>query len=297
MWNHKYYWYMKKNIIQLASIVVVFLISSCEKNDEGQKGTKAVFSYVTDGFVVNFTNFSNDASEYYWEFGDDLNGTSSRKSPQYIFKAKGQYVVSLTARKGDVTSTFKDTVTIIGPNIKIDGDFTDWEHVEYTHVNEEGTGGTINAVKTFSTSTNLNFLVEGTTAMALDRVTFYLDTDNNVNTGYSAWQYGAGSGCDYKLEGSFSGGWGGLQRHSGNPADAWGGFSADIASFPEVITYSAVKKVGDKHVVEISIKRELLGTLVGSINYAIVENNVSYTAIGSMPALGLPESKFGLFKL
>lgn len=283
---------MKRNIFQLAGIAtLMLLIISCKKDSE-ETGTKAVFSYVTDGFVVNFTNFTRDATEYLWDFGDESGVTSSKKSPQYIFKAKGSYLVSLTVKNGDLVSTFKDTVTIIGPNIKIDGDFSDWEHVEYSHVNEGVSGGTIKSIKTFATSTNLNFLVEGTTDMALARITFYLNTDNNTATGYEAWQYGAGSGADYKLEGSITDGWGGLQRHSGNPADGWGGFSGDIASFPEVITYSTVKKVGDKHIMEFSLKRSHFGNLTGMFKYSIVENNIAYNSIGSMPALALPDSKF-----
>src|SRR5690349_8885374 len=118
---------MRKYMIQLAGIAITLLILSCDKED-GDNGTKAVFSYVADGFVVNFTNFSTEATEYLWDFGDGTGETSTRKSPQYVFKAKGDYLVSLTAKNGDLTSTFIDTVTIIGPNIKIDSDFTDWEH-------------------------------------------------------------------------------------------------------------------------------------------------------------------------
>src|SRR5690606_15036528 len=105
-------------------------------------------------------------------------------------------------KKGDIVSTFTDTVTVIGPNIKIDGDFSDWEHVEYTHINEGTSGGNLLAVKTFATRTYLNFLVEGTVDMTLARMQIHFDTDKNPATGYPAWQYPAGSGSDFKLEGS-----------------------------------------------------------------------------------------------
>ena len=53
---------MKKNILYLCCTALIMLsISACKKNDQGS-GTKAVFSYVADGFNVNFTNFSRNAS-------------------------------------------------------------------------------------------------------------------------------------------------------------------------------------------------------------------------------------------
>lgn len=289
---------MKKNIIQLLGICVIMLmIVSCKKENE-ETGIKSVFSYVTDGYVVTFTNFSRDASQYLWDFGDGTGATSTRKSPQHIFKAKGNYLVSLTATKDGVTSTFIDTVFIVGPNIKIDGDFTDWEHVEYSHVNDENRGGTLRSLKTFTNGTELFFMLEGTMDMTLARNTFYLDTDLNTQTGYPMWQYPAGSGADYKLEGSAVDGWGVLQKHSGIPADGWDGFAAfpDVASWTEAIRFSAFRTVGDKKVVEFAIKREFLGQLSNSINFSIIENNLGYTQIGAMPANSFPEAKLGNFK-
>ncbi len=287
---------MRKYMIQLAGIAITLLILSCDKED-GDNGTKAVFSYVADGFVVNFTNFSTEATEYLWDFGDGTGETSTRKSPQYVFKAKGDYLVSLTAKNGDLTSTFIDTVTIIGPNIKIDSDFTDWEHVEYNIVNEGTSGGTISSMKTFASPTHLNFLLEGTMEMEFAIIQIYLDTDKNPTTGYPSWQYPVGSGADYKLEGSITGEWGGLQVHSGNPADDWGGFSGDIASFPEVIDYSEMKTIEGKNVIEFSVKRDVLGTLTGSLNFAIIEATSTYSQIGAIPANQYPEAKYGAFPL
>ncbi|TYR33860.1 PKD domain-containing protein [Sphingobacterium phlebotomi] len=287
---------MRRYMIQLAGIAITLLIFSCDKED-GDSETKAVFSYVADGFVVNFTNFSTEATEYLWDFGDGTGETSTRKSPQYVFKAKGDYLVSLTAKNGDLTSTFIDTVTIIGPNIKIDGDFTDWEHVEYNIINEGTSGGTISSVKTFASPTHLNFLLEGTMDMEFAILQVYLDTDKNPATGYPGWQYPAGSGADYKLEGSITDEWGGLQVHSGNPADDWGGFSGDIASFPEVIDYSEMKTTEGKNVIEFSVKRNVLGTLAGSLNFAIIEATSAYLQIGAIPANQYPEAKYGAFPL
>lgn len=287
---------MKKHIIQLAGIAMLLLVVSCKKED-GDGEPRAVFSYVADGFVVSFTNFSTDATEYLWDFGDGTGETSARKSPQYIYKAKGDYLVSLTVKNGDITSTFTDTVSIIGPNIKIDGDFTDWEFVAYTYINNENEGGTLRAVKTFASRTHLNFLLEGTADMNLEVLMIYLDTDDDPATGYDiSWLYPLGSGTNYKLEGSMVGMWGSLAKHSGVPADGWGGFS-EVASFTLAIAYSEIKATENGKAVEFAIDRSLLGNLSGSINYGIIDNSSGYQQMGAIPANGNPDAKFAAFPL
>src|SRR5574340_524687 len=136
----------KNNCIFLCMVSAMLITISCKKS-ETDSGTKAVFSYIADGFKVNFTNFSNNATEYEWDFGDQTPG-SNLSNPMQIFTSKGKFLVSLKAKNGESTNTFIDTVLITGPNIKIDGDFTDWAYVEYTHTNEGSAGGTIQAVKT-----------------------------------------------------------------------------------------------------------------------------------------------------
>src|SRR5690349_11729694 len=124
---------MKNNFAYLVLIgFVVVVMSSCKKDDEGSS-LKAVFSYVADGYKVNFTNFSTSATEYSWDFGDGSGQTSTAKTPEHIFTKKGDFLVSLTAKNGSQSSVFKDTVSIIGPNIKIDGDYSDWQYVPYTY--------------------------------------------------------------------------------------------------------------------------------------------------------------------
>lgn len=85
---------------------------------------KAVFSYVGDGYKVNFTDYSANAKEYLWEFGDTT--TSTLTNPIHVYHSKGEFLAKLTVTNGQETNTFVDTVFVAGPNIKIDGDFTDW---------------------------------------------------------------------------------------------------------------------------------------------------------------------------
>ena len=117
---------MKKNIVYLSGVLFLFITVSACKKDKTDSNLKSVFSYEADGFRVTFTNFSSGAKTYHWDFGDKTGDSSTLKSPQHIFSQKGDFLVSLTATNGDQTSVFTDTVTIIGPNIRIDGDFSDW---------------------------------------------------------------------------------------------------------------------------------------------------------------------------
>ena len=286
---------MKKNILYICGILLTMLaVNSCKKNDGAGSGTKAVFSYVADGFNVNFTNFSQNASEYSWDFGDGSNETSTKKAPQHIFKSKGDFLVTLTAKQGSATSKFTDTVSIIGPNIKVDGDFSDWQYVDYSFTNTAPSGGTLLAVKTFASSTDVYFYLEGTPAMQFAILDIYLDADNNPKTGFNTSQYPLGSGADYLIEGSLVGGWGSLYAHSGDPLSFSFSPTFDIA---DVMHYSAIKSVNGNNVIEFSIKKDKLGSTKGYINYAIVESTSGYAQLGAMPANNTAASGFGAIKL
>ncbi|TZF85696.1 T9SS type A sorting domain-containing protein (plasmid) [Pedobacter sp. BS3] len=170
-------------------------------------------------------------------------------------------------------------------DIVIDGNFSDWDAIPYAHTNAEGTGGSLLALKTYGTETHLYFLVEGTTAMTFNTLRMYLDTDNNPATGYdNSWQYGAGAGADYMLNGNAPW-WGDLFQHSGNPADDWGGFTSieNLGTNPAVHTRSAVVEVGGKNFIEFSITKSYLGTLGAFINVAILDNDPENT--GTLPAI------------
>lgn len=280
---------MKKNIIHLLGMLVIMLaFASCKKEEAGN-GTKAVFSYVADGFNVNFTNFSTNATEYFWDFGDGSGVTSTLKAPQHVFHSKGDFLVSLTAKNGADSSRFVDTVSIIGPNIKIDGDFTDWQYVTYAYENPADYPSSLLAIKTFASSQLINVYLEGTADMKMDIVDIYMDADNNPATGFSTWMYPAASGADFLFEGSPSGGWGDMFSHSGAPtAFSW----TPVAGFADVMNYSAISSVNGKQVIEFSIKRSALGTIKNFVNFAIVESTSGWAEVGKIPKAATPDSKF-----
>jgi len=279
---------MKRNIYLIAVIVLLLAGTSCKKENAGS-GLKAVFSYVADGYKVNFTNFSINAKEYSWEFGDGSGETSTLKGPQHVFTRKGDFLVTLTATSGAETSTFVDTVSIIGPNIRIDGDFTDWTYVAYAAENPSTFTSSIRAIKTFASSDQINIYLEGNANMNMEIVDIYIDANNNAAIGYATWLYPLGSGADFLAEGSPVGGWGDVFAHAG-PGTGWGWNG--VSSFADALTFSELKTVAGKKVIEFSIKKSVLGPVSQFVNLAILESNSSWTQVGIIPEAPLGDSKF-----
>ena len=252
-----------------------------------------MFSYVADGFKVNFTDYSTNAKEYFWDFGD--NDTSIAANPIHVYHSKGEFLASLTIKNGQETSTFIDTVFIAGPNIKIDGDFTDWTYVEFSNVNDAGSGGTILGVKTFASAGSLNFYLEGTEDFNLAVMDMYIDADNNPATGFQFWAYPVASGAEYLFEGSVPDEWGDVLIHTGGDNDGWSWDA--VSDFETMVKFSEIKEEDGKKVVEFSIKRDGLGVLKNYVNFAIQESDEGWSMIGSIPVPELSTSKFAQIKL
>lgn len=282
---------MKNHAIKLTLIIMAsIIIGSCSKDKESS-AFKAVFSYVPDGFKVSFTNFSSNAKTYTWNF-DDGSEESTSKNPVHVFKAKGEYTVKLTASNGIEESTFEDKVVILGPNIKIDGDFADWEYVEYAFENESGKGGTLRGIKAFAYGDKINFYLKGTSDMNLAAFDLFINSDNDPTTGFQSWQWPVSSGADYLLEGTLEDG--SIYRHT-DPAGGWGWETQ--ATFADGCKFSAIKTSGDGNAIEFSINKTKLDNVSGYITFSITELDGSWAAIGSLPAKEEPTSGFLSIKL
>ncbi|MEP7108159.1 MAG: PKD domain-containing protein [Ferruginibacter sp.] len=285
---------MKKNIlIVLCTFAAMLPNLSCKKEKNKTSGLKAVFSYVADGFKVNFTDYSTNAKEYLWEFGDTSSSTLA--NPIHVYHSKGEFLAKLTVTNGQETNTFIDTVFVAGPNIKIDGDFTDWTYIDFSNVNEAGSGGTLLGVKTFASAGSLNFYLEGTADFNLAVMDMYIDADNNPATGFQFGAYPLASGAEYLFEGSVPGAWGDVLIHTGGNNDGWSWDA--VSTFDDMIKFSEIKNADGKKAVEFSIKRDGLGVLKSYVNFAIQESTDGWSLIGSIPVPELPTSKFAQIKL
>jgi len=68
----------------------------------------------TDFLKVIFTNFSQNASSYSWDFGDG--NTSTQESPTHTYAEGGTYTVKLTASEGSASAEKSEDITVTNPN-------------------------------------------------------------------------------------------------------------------------------------------------------------------------------------
>ncbi len=68
------------------------------------------FSFMVSGTEVSFTNNSNNATSYFWDFGDG--NTSSEENPVHVYAAEGTYEVTLNATNENGSNTITQTVIV-----------------------------------------------------------------------------------------------------------------------------------------------------------------------------------------
>lgn len=120
---------MKKNKFQFLMRSLLFMgmislitMASCKKDkDDPDPETKkpiASFQFAvseTNFFVVSFTNFSQNATSYTWNFGDGQNSTE--ENPTHTYAESGNFAVVLTAKNAAGESAdFTQTIEIKDPN-------------------------------------------------------------------------------------------------------------------------------------------------------------------------------------
>lgn len=98
--------------------VVMFALVSCKKDDPAAPDPIASFQYeisATNYLMVTFTNFSQNAATYSWNFGDG--NTSTEASPVHTYTGEDDYTVVLTATNKDgVDHQFQAVITITDPD-------------------------------------------------------------------------------------------------------------------------------------------------------------------------------------
>lgn len=103
----------------LFALSLLVLIGCKDDEPVSSSETIASFQYDidTDDFLqVTFSNFSQNATSYSWDFGD--NSTSTEESPTHVYAAAGSYTVTLTAT-GTSTATKTETFTLNDPNSQL----------------------------------------------------------------------------------------------------------------------------------------------------------------------------------
>lgn len=104
-------------------LIALIVFTSCElldKEDDTETPGEPVASFQyevssEDWAEVNFTNFSQNATSYSWDFGDDSE-LSTEENPVHTFGEGGTYTVTLTSANDDgVSATKSETVEITDP--------------------------------------------------------------------------------------------------------------------------------------------------------------------------------------
>lgn len=104
--------------LALAGLLLFAGLSSCNPDEGDTEDLIASFQYEvsSDNFLqVSFTNFSQNATSYSWDFGDGNNSTE--EEPTHTYAETGDYDVTLTATDADGASATKtEKITITDPD-------------------------------------------------------------------------------------------------------------------------------------------------------------------------------------
>jgi PKD repeat protein len=128
---------MKKILFLIAACISILSITGCKKDPPVALFSTGKEAYKM-GETVTFTNQSESAKEYAWDFGDGE--TSILENPTHIFESAGDFAVTLTATNNGGTHSFTDSLTILA-------DLTGFWNKSLTFQGGGGGGGGFNNFK------------------------------------------------------------------------------------------------------------------------------------------------------
>lgn len=274
-----------KNFIQFLLISFIAFIISCEKSEMPM----ALFDYQVDGITVQFTNYSTDADEYLWDFGDG--NTSSEENPLHEYEESGNFTITFTAKGKGGSKTIKEMLKIQKPAlIQIDGNFEDWNKVPSEQLSSASSAqdASLTALQEMKACADDNYIYiylmyDQSKVAPLD---IFINTDDDTTTGGNSWLWDP-CGADFLIEGFVTEkmedasvfNW-----PSDKPQDGWEwvevlGSGSGIARMSEPKTIS-----GNIVETEISIIKEMLPTsLAPEIAIGIFSSDEDWTETGSLP--------------
>lgn len=272
----------------ICGIFITLMCLGCEsKEDENVDSVNIVadFSFTNDNNLFTFTNLSTGATSYRWDFGD-LSFYCEKENPSYRYVTKGgELQVTLTAmddsgQEAHITKTIT-APDVLDVDIKIDGNFQDWKDI--VHLYEEADGISMQKIKIWGKGDYVNVYLEGTTAMNMELVDMFINSDGNSSTGFLSWQWPEGSGADYLFEGPLlSNSWGAFYEHT----DPNGGWAWNPLGGGEYLEASGIVNIdAQTNAIEYRIPKAQLGTLGNSIGFSFTEMTIGWAPVASFPKI------------
>lgn len=260
-------------------------LCSCKK-DAAAPPPDVIYTVSLEGYTVTFTNQTEGATSYKWDFGDG--GSSTDKSPVHTYPGKGKYVPTLYVTTAGGVKAEGSTVINIAKSsaVKLDDNtLSDWDTVAYNAITPGADGGIFTKAKFDYNSDNVYFYFEMTSTVAAgDIFDFYLDADNNPATGYVTGTW-PGGGYDILIEGAMLQQWFDPFYFSGATQNSWGWSGVSVADFYQVGT---IVQDGATLKFEGAFKRSKLKGLTGKglrLAFTATKNDWSKT-LGTMPDEG-----------
>lgn len=113
------------NIILFGIIALLLFTVSCKK-EEPVPAPVVVACFTTAvtevnvGDEISFTNCSENATNYSWDFGDN-SSIITDESPKHTYTVAGEYAVKMVAANDNSESTTSQTITVISPPTSFEG--------------------------------------------------------------------------------------------------------------------------------------------------------------------------------
>lgn len=270
----------------LLPLLAMLVLAGCSKDNDDPK-PDIVFAATLDGYKVSFKNQTPDVQSCKWDFGDGA--SSAEENPVHIYPGKGKYVPTLyvTMKNGVVYEG--STVLRIAKSSAVklnDNTLSDWDTVVHNQIVSGAGGGTFKKAKYDYDGNYVYFYFELVTTPAIgDIFDFYMDTDNNSNTGLITWLFAAG-GYDVLLEGTMFTGVLDVYYHTG----AQSSFTFDKQSISDFFEIGTVVESGGILRFEGKLVRSKIKGLTGKgFKIGVSATKSDYTVIkGTAPDIGAP---------
>lgn len=278
---------MKKFFIFASFIAAVAMFASC--NNKGDK-PKARFDYAIDGLTVTFTNMSKDAEEYVWEFGD---GTlfSKEANPVHEYAEAGTYTVKLTAKNKAGENSTEQAITLEKKawEIKIDGNFSDWDNVpaeliSMAVVPEDAVYENLYKVMFVSDADYVYMYAEWNAEEGVvGPLDMMIDADDDLGTGMNNYLWESPSGTEVLIEGEPEAV--GFENASffvftGATQEDWAWEEAGIVG---AIQASEVKVANGIKAFECAIMRAMMPATPKSFNVGVYTSDADWAESGLLP--------------